>query len=106
MSSAILYTVRCSFSADKSVADKWVAWLRDEHLQDVLNAGAMGAELVRMDGDEVAYEVRYRFPSREAFQTYERDHAPQLRAEGLSRFPLDLGLTYSRSVGEFVCAVP
>ena len=63
--SLILYTVQCVFTGDPSVADDWVGWLREEHLQDVMAAGANSAELLRMDGDQLTYEVRYRFPSRE-----------------------------------------
>ncbi len=97
--SEIHYTVGCSFT-DPAVAERWLAWLRDEHLADVCAGGATAAQVVAMDGDDIAYEVRYRFPSRQAFQAYERDHAPRLRTEGLERFPLSLGLTYRRTVGE------
>lgn len=97
----LAYTVSCTFT-DPSVADEWIAWLHDEHLADVLAGGATAAEIVRLDGDTTRCEVRYRFPSREAFATYERDHAPRLRAEGLAKFPLERGLTYERTTGEFV----
>lgn len=39
---------------------------------------------------------------RACFETYERDHAPRLRAEGLARFPVESGIRYSRSLGEIV----
>ncbi len=78
---------------------EWCRWLRDEHLADVVTAGALRAELICFV-DEKRCEARYVFASREAFDRYERDHAPALRDEGLARFPLARGLTYSRSVGE------
>ena len=97
------YTVRCEFGEDAGeVVLDWLDWLQHEHVADVIKAGASGAEIVRMDGERVAYEIRYRFPSRLAFEVYERDRAPQLRGEGLARFPLELGLQYSRTVGEVV----
>lgn len=95
---AVAYTVRCTFT-DANVADEWVAWLRDEHVADVCRGGAESATVVRLDGDPITLEVRYRFPSRDAFDAYERDHAPALRDEGLRRFPLERGLRYERSVG-------
>lgn len=106
----IAYTVSCAFT-DASVAARWIAWLEQEHLDDVLDAGAASAEVVRMERapDEAAAcrcEVRYRFASREAFDAYEREHAPGLREEGLRRFPLALGLTYARSVGDVVAQRP
>lgn len=100
---AIAYTVACTFD-DPAVADRWTAWLENEHLRDVLEAGATAARAVRLDGEPVTIEVRYRFASREHFDTYERDHAPRLRAEGLARFPLELGLRYRRTVGTIVAS--
>lgn len=95
----IAYTVACEFT-DPDVARRWLGWLRDGHLRDVCDSGAQAARAVWLDGEPVTIEVRYRFASRAAFELYERDHAPRLRAEGLALFPLDLGLTYRRSVGE------
>lgn len=105
--SEIAYTVSCTF-ADAAVAERWLAWLKDKHLADVLAGGATHATVVQyteqLEDPQAAVhlEVRYRFASREAFEVYEREHAPALRAEGLERFPLSLGLTYSRRVGEIV----
>ena len=95
------YTVRCTFSY-RDLADEWVDWLRNEHLADVCEAGAIDAEVVRLESDPVEVEVRYHFPSREIFNRYEQEHAPRLRKEGLERFPLDRGLSFHRSVGEVV----
>lgn len=101
----IAYTVECTFT-DPGVAEEWLAWLRDGHLADVCAAGALDAEAVKIDGPEIRCEARYRFVSRAAFEAYERDHAPSLRAEGLARFPLERGLRYRRSVAEIVAAHP
>ncbi len=99
------YTVSCEFD-DAAVADEWVAWLRDEHLADVCRAGATDAAVIRLDGAPVRCEVRYRFPARVAYERYEREHAPRLRAAGLDRFPLERGLRYHRSTAEVVGQFP
>ncbi|MFG0329187.1 MAG: DUF4286 family protein [Phycisphaerales bacterium] len=105
--SEIAYTVKCAFT-DEAVGEEWVAWLRGEHLAEVLEAGAEHASIVKLDTDEsdgdrgAHYEVRYRFPSREIFNAYEKQHAPRLREKGLERFPLDRGLKYERSTGEII----
>ena len=97
------YTVTCEFSnSDSQLADRWIGWLRDEHLADVINAGATSAEVVQLDGQPLTVEVRYTFSSRATFEAYERDHAPRLRAEGLEKFPLEMGLEFRRSTGEVV----
>jgi len=92
------YVVSCTFT-DPSVAERWLAWLRDQHLQDVVDAGARSARVVRLDGEPLTLEAHYAFDDRQAFAAYERDHAPRLRSEGLELFPLELGLTYSRRTG-------
>lgn len=101
----IAYTVSAIFE-DARVAEEWIAWLRHEHLAEVCAAGALDAEVIRMDPPDstpqetrVRCEVRYHFSSREAFDAYVRDHAPRLRAEGLQRFPPERGVTYGRSLG-------
>jgi hypothetical protein len=106
------YTVTATFD-DPAVADEWVAWLRDEHVRDVIEAGAMDGEVIVVDPDpqerETASgprrqtcEVRYHFADRAAFEAYVRDHAPRLREEGLKRFPPERGIAYSRHGGEVV----
>lgn len=102
----IAYTVSASFD-DARIAQEWLDWLRDEHLADVLAAGALDAAVIRLDsaaggGGSVRCEVRYHFESRAAFAAYERDHAPRLRTEGLKRFGPERGIKYERSLGD-VC---
>lgn len=99
MESRFVYRVRCEFT-DPTVAEAWLAWLHDEHLQDVLDAGALEAFVLRVDAPTTTLEAVYRFADRAAFSRYEAEHAGRLRAEGLVRFPLSLGLSYSRTTGE------
>ena len=99
------YVVRIAID-DASIVDPYVAWLRDPHLADVCAAGAEHAELVLLDSPPHAVEARYRFPSREAFATYEREHAPRLRAQGLELLAT-LGVTpnrvtFTRTTGEIL----
>jgi Domain of unknown function (DUF4286) len=103
--SEIAYTVTASFT-DAAVAEKWLRWLGEGHVADVLAGGAERAEIVRLDGPGSECEVRYRFPSREAFDRYLERHAPRLRAEGVARFPPERGVSYRRSVGEVVAVFP
>ena len=101
MSETIAYTVSATFT-DCEVADEWLGWLNSGHIADVLRGGATDAEIIHMDGDDCRYEIRYRFPSREAFGAYEQNHAPRLRAEGLEKFPTSRGITYARTTGAVI----
>jgi len=98
MPEELTYTVGVTFS-DKAMARNWVEWLETGHVADVLAGGATSAELVQLDDPPLAWEVRYRFPSRTVFERYLAEHAPRLRAEGLARFPVERGVSYRRSVG-------
>lgn len=96
------YIVRCKIT-DPDVAHSWLDWLTSKHIQDVLNAGATSAEIFEMESESDksrTFEIRYRFGSAEAFAEYERSHAPRLRTEGLGKFPLEMGLEYSRCTGK------
>lgn len=95
-----VYTVTGAFS-DPAVASEWVEWLRDEHIAAVIAAGALGADVIRLDDRPNAFEARYRFASRAAFEAYVSEHAPRLRAEGARRFPPAV-VAYTRAVGEVV----
>lgn len=101
----LCYTVSSEFD-DLRVADEYQAWLVDHHLADVCAAGALDAELVRLDAEPQRIEVRYHFASRQAFADYERDHAPRLRAEGLARFAPERGVRMQRSIGISICRHP
>ena len=94
-----LYTVAATFT-DALLAEHWLRWMYDGHIAEVIAGGASSAEIVQLDGAPLSFEVRYRFPSRAAFNRYEQEHAPRLRAEGLKLFPPEKGVTYRRTLGE------
>ena len=102
--SKIAYTVTAEFE-DAEVLEEFVGWLTGGHLAGVKEGGAEWAGVVRFDREprEMALRVecRYVFPAREAFEAYERDHAPALREEGRARFPPERGVRMTRTVGEF-----
>lgn len=103
------YSVICQFvgTDPAGTSRRWLDWLIDQHLADVLAAGAASADVVRWDGEPLTLEVRYTFASRAAFNQYEQDHAPRLRSEGITKFPPgELGLSYRRQTGEIVACRP
>lgn len=105
---AFAYTVIGDFE-DAAVAGEWIDWLRGGHVQAVLDGGATSAEVVRLEPTAAAplrVEVRYRFADHAAFQRYERDAAPALRADGLARFPPSRGVRLTRVLGEVVARLP
>ena len=93
------YVVRISID-DPRAFDAYVAWLRDSHVGDVCASGARDADLIVMDvphGEPLVVEAHYRFVSRDAFEKYEREQAPRLRAQGLHELAR-IGLEPGRGV--------
>ncbi len=101
------YTVKCTFtSGDADLIESWLEWLKNGHIADVMRGGASGAEVILMNVELPTFEIRYRFPAKASFEQYLAEHAPRLRDEGLSKFPLELGLAYERSDGQVVFETP
>lgn len=93
------YVVRITIE-DPRAFDAYVGWLRDSHVGDVCASGARDADLIVMDvsqGEPMVVEAHYRFVSREAYEKYEREQAPRLRAQGLNELQR-LGLEPGRGV--------
>lgn len=99
--STVLYEVGVTFH-DPALAPKWLAWLKDGHIADVMRGGATSARIIELDpadpGSDPRYVVQYEFASRRALDTYLSEHAPRLRAEGLAKFAPP-AVTYDRRVG-------
>jgi hypothetical protein len=99
----IAYTVRATLP-DKPVADEYIAWLQDGHIQAVIKGGAASAEIVQITDPAapIRVEARYIFQDRAALDRYFRDSAPALRAEGLAKFPPSRGIALERMIGQLV----
>jgi len=100
---AILYTV-CATCPSVQVRGRFLSWLSPNHLLQVKAGGATAARVVlpdrASDTAPAVVETQYVFPSRKAFDTYIRDHAPALRSDALKHFPAESGITWERQVAE------
>jgi len=85
----IIYNV--TINIDESVHDKWLSWMQQKHISDVLATGKfIKAKLVRVLVEEemggVTYSTQYYAESKELLQSYYTEDAPRLREEGLRLF--------------------
>lgn len=102
--SAIAYTVKATFP-DETLRGEYIAWLENGHVEAVIRGGAHSAMILKFEtgaGGKPAVETRYIFPTREVYERYVREVAPALRADGLSRFGPERGVTMERTVAEVV----
>ena len=80
----LLYEVEAR-AADAAVLERFVRWMRDEHVAAVRAcAGVRSAELVAVDSLRV--RAVYRFTGRSAYARYLERDAPRLRARGRELF--------------------
>ena len=100
---AILYSVRVTCPSVQ-VRGRFLSWLSPNHILQVKAGGATAARVIlpdrASDTAPAVVETQYVFPSRKAFDTYIRDHAPALRSDALHHFPAASGLTWERQVAE------
>lgn len=103
----VVYTVT-STMPDAPTGERYVAWLTGGHVQAVLDAGASDARVVRLLEPPGPPRIRseYVFPSLGAYETYVRDHAPALRADGLARFGPGSGVRMDRELTEVLWPEP
>ena len=89
MTDETIYEV--SLDVDAAVAAEFLLWLR-AHIGEICALpGFLGADLHEVDEPapapgRLALCVRYRLRDAAALESYLRDHAPRMRAEGLARF--------------------
>ena len=85
----VIYEV--NIEVDAAAHDDYRVWLH-EHIAEILALpGFAGAKLFEVlepppSAGRVGLCVQYALKSREALDDYLRDHAPRLRADGMSRY--------------------
>ncbi|VXB36082.1 conserved hypothetical protein [Flavobacterium sp. 9AF] len=85
----IIYNV--TVNIDESVHEKWLQWMKNKHIDDVLSTGLfISARMVKVLVEEemggTTYSVQYFTDSRAKLEEYYKNHAPRLRQEGLQLF--------------------
>lgn len=102
--SAICYMVIATLP-NKAIAEEYVAWLEDGHVDLVVEGGAHSAMIVRLEsepGGQPRVMTQYVFATQEVFDHYVAVHAPALRADGVKRFPPERGVRMERMIGTVV----
>lgn len=85
----IIYNV--TINIDESVHDKWITWMKNKHINDVLATGLFTkARLVKVLVEEEmggeTYAVQYFAETKANLEEYYKKHAPKLRQEGMQLF--------------------
>ena len=79
----ILYNVTTSL--DPSIADEWVAYMREHHMAEVVGTGcfirSQFLRLLNEEDDGITYAAQYYAISLEQLEAYQQHFAPALRQE-------------------------
>ncbi len=98
--SRVLYEVVATVHQPEQ-ADAWVRWMLNEHIAEVVRAGAVSGRLIRLTDSQHTFVSQYEFDSRAALDEYLARRAPELRADGARRFPPS-SVSYARRTGDII----
>lgn len=86
----IIYSV--TVTLDTAVETDWVAWMRTQHIPDVMETGCFSAaHLQRLldpepDPGLATYNIQYECPNMETYEAYRDQFAPQLQYDHTMRY--------------------
>lgn len=81
-----MYIYNVTINIEESVHDRWLEWMRKEHIPEMLGTGKFHKALMtRVEVEEemggITYSIQYRTDSKETLQRYYDDDAARLRAK-------------------------
>ena len=82
----LVYEVKINIDSD--VESEWLDWMKKVHVPDVLATGLIEKQelLIEEEGDVTYYLFQYFFPDQEAYDTYNRDYGPALKADTTQKY--------------------
>ncbi|WP_084273418.1 DUF4286 family protein [Maribacter antarcticus] len=86
-----MYIYNVTTNIEESVQKKWVQWMKEKHIPDVLNTGKfinakMSKVLVEEDMGGVTYSVQFSAATKALLEKYYQEDAPRLRKEANNLF--------------------
>lgn len=87
-----MFIYQVTIGIKKDVANEWVKWMEQTHLQDVMNTGSFLShkfyKIIIPSGmsDEVNYVVQYKFSELKEYEFYQRNYAAKLQKEHSDKF--------------------
>jgi hypothetical protein len=81
-----MYIYNVTTNIQEDVHEKWVNWMKTEHIPDMLNTGKftkvlMARVMVKEEMGGMTYSVQYTTASKEMLKKYYEEDAPRLRAQ-------------------------
>ena len=84
----IIYNV--TVSVEDSIKDKWLQWMLNEHIPDVLGCGlflkAQINQVMSESDSSSTFAIAYTSPTLEDFKKYQSDYAPIFKEQHILKF--------------------
>lgn len=85
----LIYNV--TVQVERSIADAWLSWLRQEHIPELMQTGCfVKYQVTRVINDEetetVTYAIQYYVESEKELNAYLNEYASMLRQRGFDRW--------------------
>lgn len=84
----IVYNV--TINIDEDAHDEWLAWMKDEHIPDVMSTGLfVDGRMFRVLADDqggITYAVQYTTADMAHYERYRDEHAARLQAKTQEKF--------------------
>ncbi len=84
----IIYNV--TVNIDDSHHDEWLKWMKEHHINDVVNSGCFSSgtifKILVEEQSGTSYSIQYRAPNMAAINRYLKDFAPALRNQSVEKF--------------------
>jgi|SRR5699024_2909346 len=81
-----MYIYNVTINIDESVHDRWLEWMKTEHIPDMLATGKFSKALmtrvmVEEEMGGITYSIQYRAKDKDALEKYYTEDAEKLRAK-------------------------
>lgn len=81
-----MYIYNVTINIEEEIHDRWLQWMKDEHIPEMLTTGKFSAAkmcrvLVEEEMGGITYAVQYTTDSKETLEKYYREDAERLRAK-------------------------
>lgn len=84
----ILYNITINIDYDCHL--KWLEWMKDKHIPDVLNTGLfLNAKICRIHAEEqggISYSIQYLLKNKSDYENYQKSHAQRLQKDHNIKF--------------------
>lgn len=83
-----MLTYQVKITIEAAVEAEWLHWMKTRHVPDVIATGLVSSyQILKAEEPAHTYLFHYHFYSQKAYEAYQEQHAPRLKAHPAQKFP-------------------